>query len=107
MAKKEARSKSIALRENQFNQIRSSHPTHMHLAALEFDLAFGQCEDGVVLAELGVETGEELRAALADDDRTGLYELAAVGFHAEVLRVGIAAVLGGTGAFLMCHTNLP
>jgi len=77
----------------------------MHLPPLKLHRPIGEREDRIILPKLGIEAGEELCAALADDDGAGLDELAAVGFHAEVLRVGIASVLGGTGAFLMSHDN--
>src|SRR5687767_10068549 len=73
------------------------------LAALELDLAVDQGEDRVVLADADVEAGNELRAALAEDDGAGGDGLAAVSFYAEVLGVGVAAVAGGAGALFMCH----
>lgn len=78
----------------------------VYFAALELNLAVGQREDRIVFAQLGVEASEELCATLAHDDRAGLNELSTVGLHAQVLRVGIAAVPSGAGAFLMCHDNL-
>ena len=45
----------------------------------------------------------EVGAALADDDLAGLDELAAEALDAEALRVGVAAVTGGTKPLLVCH----
>ena len=45
----------------------------------------------------------EVGAALADDDLAGLDELAAEALDAEALRVGVAAVTGGTKTLLVCH----
>ena len=66
----------------------------MHFAALEFDAAVGEGEEGVVTADADVEAGLELGAALADDDGAGGDDLPAVGFDAAVLRVAVAAVAG-------------
>src|SRR5665213_3646119 len=69
--------------------------SHMDFAALEFDDAVFQGEDRVVATEADVEAGVELGSALADDDGAGGDGLSAVGFDAAVLRVAVAAVLGG------------
>src|SRR3546814_6242309 len=45
----------------------------------------------------------ELGATLANDDVAGFDRLAAIHLHAEVLRVGVAAVARGTYALFMCH----
>src|SRR5690242_4861643 len=55
-------------------------------SALELDAAVLQREQGVIAAEADVEAGDELRAALADDDGAGRDDLAAVGLDAAVLR---------------------
>src|SRR3546814_13863651 len=44
----------------------------------------------------------ELGAALANDDVAGFDRLATIDLHAEILRVGVAAVARGTYALLMC-----
>src|SRR5690606_15407710 len=69
----------------------------------EFDGTVDQREQGVVATEADARTRVELRAALADDDVAGLDGLAAVHLHAEVLRVGVAAVARGTYALFVCH----
>src|SRR5690606_29721118 len=82
---------------------------HVHGAALlralgrELDLAVDQREQGVVAAEADARTRVELGAALADDDVAGVDRLAAIDLHAEVLRVGVAAVARGAYALFMCH----
>src|SRR3954451_4168757 len=76
------------------------------LAALEFDLAVLEGEQGVVLAGADVKAGHELGAALADNDRSGGDERATVRLHAAVLGIGVAAVLRRAAAFLMSHGNL-
>src|SRR6476646_8514211 len=45
----------------------------------------------------------ELGAALAYDDVAGFDRLATIDLHAEVFRVGVAAVARGTYALFMCH----
>src|SRR5690606_39030847 len=69
----------------------------------ELDLAVDQREQGVVAAEADAHARMELGAALADDDVAGLDGLAAVHLHAQVLRVGVAAVARGAYALFMCH----
>src|SRR5258708_5404739 len=54
--------------------------------------ALGFCEERVVLADADVFAGLEARAALADQDGTARYHLAAEGFYAQALRVRIAPV---------------
>src|SRR5690606_10655912 len=88
---------------------RSGGRDDAHRAALlralggELHRAVDQREQGVVAAEADARTRMELGAALADDDVAGLDRLAAVHLHAEVLRVGVAAVARGTYALFMCH----
>src|SRR5579862_3377442 len=78
---------------------------HMHLAALEFDFAVDEGEEGVVSAAADVEAGVELGAALANDDGACGNDLSAVGFYATILRVAVATVAGRAGAFFMCHKS--
>src|SRR5690606_416737 len=74
----------------------------VHRAALlralggELHLAIDQREQRVVAAQADAVTRVELGATLADDDVAGLDGLAAVDLHAQVLRVGVAAVAGRT-----------
>ncbi len=55
-------------------------------------MAFDQCEQGVVLANTDIVTGVELGAALANNDGACCDVLAAKGFDAEHLGIGIAAI---------------
>lgn len=59
------------------------------------------CIDGVVLAHANVLTHVETGAALTDDDGAGSYQLTVMGFGSHALCVGITAVVGRTGPFLM------
>src|SRR5262249_7607023 len=72
---------------------------HMHLAV-------GKREERIVAADADVLAGLELRAALADDDRAGGDDFAGIGFDAQVLRVGVAAVARRALTFLMCHVAI-
>jgi len=72
-------------------------------AALEFDFAVGEGEEGVIAADAYVKAGVELGSALADDDGAGGDLLAAVGFYAAVLGVAVAAVPGAALTLLVCH----
>ncbi len=76
------------------NLCRCREFAHVNLAALEFDLAVDQCEYGVIATDADVETGVELRSALADDDAAGGYELTTIGFNAAILRIAVATVAG-------------
>ena len=49
----------------------------------------------------------EVRAALAHDDLAGVDRLASEALHAEALGVGVAPVLGGRCALLVCHEFSP
>lgn len=60
----------------------------------EFDGAVALGKQGVIVAHADVETGMELGAALAHQDRAGFGELAAVEFDAAILRVAVASVSG-------------
>ena len=69
----------------------------------EGDFARNQCEQRVVFADTDVLAGVEAGSALTNDDVTGDHDFSAKLFHAEALAVGLAAVLGTTRPFLMCH----
>ena len=75
----------------------------------ELHLAVLKGEEREVTALADVLAGMNLRAALADDDRAGLEELAVVGLDAEVLRIGIATVTGRcvSSLFSFLLTRLP
>src|SRR6185503_15091304 len=67
------------------------------------DLARRRREQGMVLADAHVHAGMEHRAALANEDRARVDELAAEGLEAQALALGIAAVAGRAACFLVCH----
>src|SRR5213076_872452 len=73
----------------------------------EVDLAVREREQRVVAAQAHVLARVELRAALAHDDVPGLDGLATIDLHAQVLRVRIAAVAGGTACLFVCHDVSP
>ena len=77
----------------------------MDFAALEFDLAVLEGEEGVIRADADVEAGHEFRAALADDDGAGRDDLPAIRLDATILRIAVASVPGGALTLLMCHTS--
>src|SRR5262249_5604345 len=72
-------------------------------AAAKLGLAVADREDRVVAAHRRAGARAELRATLAHDDLAGLDVLAAEDLDAEVLRVGIAAVLRRAETLLVCH----
>src|SRR5438128_543946 len=67
------------------------------------DVARDGREQGVVAAYADAASGRDLRAALADQDRSGVDELSAVDLHPEHLRVRVAAVARRTAALLVCQ----
>src|SRR5689334_6172293 len=81
--------------------------SYVNLASLELNLAILQRKQRIIAANANVETRLKLRPALADDDGTGRNDLPAVGFHASVLGIAVAPVLGGALTFLMCHDDFP
>ena len=76
-------------------------------SALEADCSVGGCEQRVVLAHADVVAGEELGAALPDEDRSGLGRLAAVQLDASVLRIAVSAVSRRALSLFMCHNSIP
>src|SRR5579872_3541023 len=69
-------------------------------AGRELDRPLGEGEERVVATDADVLAGVELGAALADDDVPRDDPLPAKALHAQPLRVRVATVAGGTGAFL-------
>jgi len=76
---------------------------HPAAGAVETNLAIDECPDRVIAAQADILAGEELRAALADDDIAGDDDLAAELFHAEAFADAIAPVFDGTLTFFMSH----
>src|SRR6185295_16008803 len=64
-------------------------------------------EDRVVLAKPCVQARLEAAAALPNDDRPPQDHVAVVGFHAQPLRVGVAAVACAALSFFMSHLLYP
>ena len=58
-------------------------------------------EERIISTDADVVTGVDLRAALAHEDATRKNLLAILTLHAKALRVGISAVVGGTGTLFM------
>ena len=49
-------------------------------------------EQSVILAEIDIEPGEKLGAALADNDAAGLDGFTAIGLHAQILGITIPTI---------------
>src|SRR2546430_17206511 len=64
-------------------------------------------EERVVLAHADIVSGQDLGAALPDDDRAGFDASARVFLDAEPLAGAVSSVAGGTRAFLVCHFLTP
>ena len=76
-------------------------------AAVAPDLAVDLGEERVVLADADVATRIEAGTALPNEDGSAVHALAAERLDAQPLRVGVAAVLGGRRALLVCHEFSP
>ena len=70
---------------------------------VERDLAVREGEQGPIAAGADVLAGEELGAALADQDAAGGDELAAVTFYTQPLAYAITSVADAALTFLVCH----
>ena len=76
----------------------------MHLAILlKLYGAVDEREQGVITCALYVLAGQELGAALTDDDRACGDGLTTPALDAAVLRVRVATVARRALTFLMCH----
>ena len=69
--------------------------------------AVNEREQRVVFAPAYVDAGLMTRAALANQDRTRVHQLAAKALHSQPLPLRIAAVYGGAAAFFMCNEDIP
>src|SRR5476651_835962 len=74
---------------------------------LELYASGGLRENRVVFTEPGDEAGTEAAAALAHDDRAAGDHVAVVRFHAQPLRVRVAAVAGAALSFFVSHCCSP
>ena len=62
-----------------------------------------ESEKRVVAAHTYIFTGVDFCAALTNEDVAGKYILTVSSLYAEALGLAVAAVLGGTHTFFMCH----
>src|SRR6266700_7094009 len=75
-------------------------------AFVEPDLTVHESEQRPIASGAHVLAGEELGAALADQDAAGGHELAAESFHPKPLADAVAAIADTALTFLMCHKML-
>ena len=68
---------------------------------LVFDHAVFEREERIVSADADVAARMDLRAALADEDTTRKHGLPVLTLYAEAFRVGVTAVVRGTGTLFM------
>jgi len=64
------------------------------LGAFKLDLAFHESKEGVIVPNSTVDAWVELRASLANDDRSGLDEFTGKALYAQSLGIRISTVLG-------------
>src|SRR2546430_14729355 len=84
-----------------------AHAPAVVSCCFEFHGPRDEREERVVLTDADVAAGEDLRAALTDDDRPRLDAGARVFLHAEPLPGAVSSVAGRTRAFLVCHFLTP
>src|SRR6266446_10926822 len=71
--------------------------------AIESHVPVNQREDCVIAAKANVLARQKFRAALANNDVAGHYQLAAESFYAETFADAVAAVLNAALSFFMSH----
>jgi len=76
---------------------------HAASCTVKADPAIDQGEDRVITPETDIASGNELGAALADDDVSGNDRLVAEFLHAETLADAVASVLDASLSFFMGH----
>src|SRR5690348_14032433 len=79
------------------------HATAVFADALVLHVALDQREKRVIAPDADPGASLDLRAALADEDRAGVDQLAAVDLHPEHLRVGVAPVARRAAALFVCQ----
>lgn len=76
---------------------------YMNFSTVELNRSISNREQSIVPAHTDIRAGEELCSALPNDNRAGLYSLAAEQLHASILGVAVSAVSGRTLSLFMCH----
>ena len=71
--------------------------------ALKLHSAVHEGEQSVVTTLTDVSAGVDLSSALSDKDVAGQNELSVGSLYTKALRLTVAAVLGRTHTFFMCH----
>ncbi len=73
---------------------------------VEFDCAGDEREERVILAHANIFARQNIRASLANNDRTGLSFVALRDLDAEVFWTRVATVFSCSRGFFMCHVGL-
>jgi len=73
----------------------------------EFDETIDQRIQRVVFAETHVQAGANVRAALANDDRSSLHVLTVKSLDAQALGITVATISSRTATFFVCHIFAP
>jgi len=73
---------------------------------VERHLAINECEESPIAAGANILAGDELGAALPNEDAASGDELSAKPFYSESLADAVATVADAALTFLMCHKNL-
>lgn len=88
-----------------FNSIKrdDAHEGTIQTAFLEENFTVNFCVNGEITAQVYIFTRMVASAALADDDIASFSGLAAEKFYAKSFTVTVAAVIGTTYTFFVCH----
>jgi len=73
---------------------------------IERDFAVCESEQGPITTRADILTGDEFRAALADENAAGSDKFAAKSLNAQPFADAIAPVTDASLTFLMCHKLL-
>ena len=65
--------------------------------------AFNERKEGVISTEAHIFAGQNTRATLAHDNRTGLCFLSGIELRTEIFRIRIFQVFCGSSRLSMCH----
>jgi hypothetical protein len=71
--------------------------------ALKFDYSVDLGKESIIASLAHIHARMDPGPALANDDRSRVYQLAIVPFHAEVLWIAVSTISGTADAFFMSH----
>lgn len=79
----------------------------VYLFATKADCSVNFCENRKIITHANIEAGMEFRAALTNNDCSGLGKLPAIELNTAILRIAISSVSSRTTCFFMSHNRIP